>query len=397
LAVLVAAAACGGPGGSDDSSSSGPIKIGGTCPLSGPTAIAGQRCTAVKAYFDYLNDNGGVNGRDVEYVLRDDAYNPSTTVQATRQLVEQDRVLATVDSIGTPTQLAVRDYLNQRKIPQLFVASAATPFSAEFKKYPYTMGWDVPAELSGAIYAKDIIANYPNATVAVIYQDDDAGQSYLSGFEKEIATQSQVTIIAKQGYDPTATSVNGQISALKASNADILVSFAVPGFTPKILAAAHSQNWSPVKYVDPGSGSNTAVLQSVAEQAGSPAAVNGVRAGNFYKDPSDPGMASDEGIKLYKQIMADYCKGCEVSSAYYLQGMATAWSFVELLKSIDGDITSESILEASKSLNQTGNPFLLEGMVLATSAEDPKPLNQMRMTVFNNGRFELVGDLITAS
>ncbi|GLZ02612.1 ABC transporter substrate-binding protein [Actinomadura sp. NBRC 104412] len=394
LAMLAFTAACGGAGGSGGSD--GPIKIGGICPLSGPVAVAGQRCTAVKAYFDHLNDQGGINGRDVEYVLRDDAYNPSTTLQVSRQLVERDRVLATVDSIGTATQLAVRDYFNQKKIPQLFVASAATPFSAQYKEYPYTMAWDVPAVISGALYAKDIAANFRGKTVAVIYQDDDAGKSYLSGFENE-ARKVGVTIVAKQGYDPTATSVTGQISALKQSNADILVSFAVPGFTPKILAAVYSQGWSPVKYIDPGSGSNAAVLKSVAQQAGSPAAVEGVRSGTFYKDPNDPALASDEGIKLYKQIMAKYCKGCDVTSQYYLQGMATAWSFAELLKSIEGDITSESILKASRSLNQANDPFLLDGMVISTSADDREPLNQQGMAEFKNGRYVLIGDLVSSS
>lgn len=393
-ALALTATACGAVTGSGDSD--GAVKIGGTCPLSGPTAMAGQRCTAFKAYFDYLNDKGGIKGRKVEYVLRDDAYNPSTTIQVSRQLVERDRVIATADSIGTATQLAVRDYFNQRKIPQLFVASAATPFSAEYKKYPYTMSWDVPAPISGALYAKDIATNFRGKTVAVIYQDDDSGKSYLSGFEEE-ANKSGVKIVAKQGYDPTATSVTGQISALKQSDADILVSFAVPGFTPKILAAIYSQNWSPVKYIDPGSGSNAAVLNSVAQQAGSPDAVEGVRSGTFFKDPNDSKAASDEGIKLYKEIMAGYCKGCDVNSQYYLMGIATAWSFAELLKSIEGDITSESILEASKKLNQTNNPFLLDGMVLATSAEDRQPLDQQGMAEFKNGRYELIGDLISHS
>lgn len=397
LAMLAFMAACGGSDGSAGSSSSGTIKLGGTCPLSGPVAIAGERCAGVKAYFDYLSDNGGVDGRDVEYVLRDDAYNPSTTLQATRQLVEQDKILATVDSIGTAPQLAVREYLNQRKIPQLFVASAATPFTAEYEDFPYTMGWDVPGGVSGAIYAKDIMANYPGSTVAVIYQDDDSGKTYLSGFEDEMAKQDDVTIVAKQGYDPTATSVTGQISSLKESDADVLVSFAVPGFTPKILSAIYSQDWSPVKYIDPGSGSNAAVLNSVADQAGSPDAVAGVRAGNFYKDPNDPDLAADEGIKLYQEIMAKYCDGCDVTSTYYLQGMATAWSFAEMMKGIDGDVTSESILDASRSLDQSGNPFLLDGMVLTTGDDDGQPLDQESMTEFQDGQFKLIGDLISTS
>jgi branched-chain amino acid transport system substrate-binding protein len=396
LAMLAFAAACGGANGSDGGSSGGTIKVGGTCPLSGPVAIAGQRCTGVEAYFDYLSDQGGINGRKIEYVLRDDAYNPSTTLQASRQLVEQDKVISTVDSIGTATQLAVRDYFNQHKVPQLFVASAATPFTTEYDKYPYTMGWDVPAEISGAIYAKDIVASYPGSTVAVIYQDDDSGKSYLAGFEKQ-AGEDGLEIVAKQGYDPTATSVTGQISALKESDADVLVSFAVPGFTPKILSAIYSQSWSPVKYIDPGSGSNAAVLNSVAEQAGSPDAVEGVRAGNFYKDPNDPALASDDGVKLYQEIMAAYCKNCEVTSTYYLQGMATAWSFAEMLKGIDGDITTESINEASRELDQSGNPFLLDGMVLTTGDDDGQPLDQEWMTEFGDEQFRLVGDLISAS
>jgi branched-chain amino acid transport system substrate-binding protein len=397
-AVALTTATLAACGNSDSSSGgAGTIVLGDTLPMSGPAAIAGQRGQGELYYFKYLNDNGGIDGHKVELLLKDDAYNPSTTVQLTRQLVEQDHIVATLGSIGTATQVAVQGYLAQKKIPQLFIASDYPGFSSDPQANPYSFNFEEPAPLTGANYAKDLEKTYPEAKVGVLYQGDDVGKNYLSGFESELAKQpgtSHVKIIAKQAYDTTATSVDSQIAALKQSGADVLVSFAVPNWTPKILTSAFSAHWQrKYTYVDPNSLSSAA-MNAVAKAAGTSAAVDGVRSATIFKDPGEPTLKGDSGLALFHKVMDKECPKCDQTSVYYVQGMAEAWTFAEMLKGVKGDITSEAILKAAENVDQPDNPFLLPGLTVKTSPTDHAPIDGIHLVEFRNGAFTLVGDIL---
>ena len=226
------------------------ILIGGTDPLSGPAAAYGTIAKASDAYFHYVNDNGGVNGRQITYKYLDDAYNPAQTVPLTKQLVEQDQVFLMFAGLGTQAQTSVRDYLNGKKVPQVFVATGATTFSAEFEKYPYTFGWQPVYQGESLIYAQYILKNTPNAKIGVIYQNDDYGQDYLDGLTKGLGSKAAEMIVDKESNDVGAPDLNSQILKLKNSGADTFFVFETPSPAIKALVATFQAGWHPTIYLN---------------------------------------------------------------------------------------------------------------------------------------------------
>src|SRR5437879_3139779 len=231
---MVTLAACGGGTGAtsqtDVGITSNSILLGNTIAQSGPAAAYGTIANAELAYFTYINSQGGVNGRKINLKILDDAYNPAETVPLTKQLVEQDQVFAMFSGLGTQAQTSVRDYLNSKKVPQLFVATGATTFNKDFSTNPWTLGWQPPYQGESRIYAKDILQNHPNAKIGVLYQNDDYGQDYLKGLTDGLGSSASL-IVDKESYDVTATSVASQLAKIRAKGADTLFVFATPAFT----------------------------------------------------------------------------------------------------------------------------------------------------------------------
>ena len=374
------------------------INVGGTWPESGPTAAASIPGYGLTAYFKYVNAHGGIRGYKINYTMLNDKYDPSTTVTDTKELVEQDHIVATLGSLGTPTNLAVRSYLNAQKIPQLFLSTGYNQFSVDEKQYPYTIGFEDQYAEVAAEMAKHLVATDPSAKVAVLLQDTTLGAAYLSSFQRGLKG-TKVKIVAKESYAPTTTSLTAQITALKASGANVLMIFSIPGFTGFAMSTAYGLGWHPQFYVDMSSNSSV-TMRAVIKDTGSKTSVDGAIAAGFLPDPADPAIADTSGMKLYLKVMKEYCKGCTVDSVYYMHGMAEGWTFVHLVNSVRGAVTSQSIFRAMQHMTQKGNPFLLSGITIHTSPNDYHVVHQLQLFVFKGGAttgsFRPIGKLITA-
>jgi branched-chain amino acid transport system substrate-binding protein len=351
------------------------ILLGATVPLSGPAAAYGTIAKASDAYFHYVNDSGGVNGRQISYKYLDDAYNPAQTVPLTKQLVEQDQVFATFGGLGTQAQTSVRDYLNGKKVPQVIVATGATTFDAEFEKYPYTFGWQPVYQGESLIYAEYIQKNAPTAKIGVIYQNDDYGQDYLDGLTKGLGAKAAEMIVDKEPNDVGAPDLNSQILKLKNSGADTLFVFETPSPAIKALVATFQAGWHPTIYLN-GVANPVPYLQAAQKAAGDPGAVNGVITVAYAKDAADPAQASDPGIQLYKQIMSKYYADGKPEDSFNIYGMATAWTMVDVLKKAGPNLTRQALLDQLSNVSETDNPFVYPGIQVKNTPTDHYSITQ---------------------
>ncbi len=393
-AFMVTLAACGGSATptaqTDVGVTSNSILLGNTIAQSGPAAAYGTIGNAELAYFTYINRTaGGVNGRNITFKILDDAYNPANTVTLTKQLVEQDKVFAMFSGLGTQAQTSVRDYLNAQKVPQLFVATGATTFMADYSMHNYTIGWQPPYQGEARIYAKDVLANHPNAKIGVLYQNDDYGQDYLKGLKDGLGSNAS-QIIDAESYDVTAASTASQLATLKAKGADTLFLFTTPGFTIKSLVITTALHWEPTIYLN--SVSNPQVYMGIAAKAG--AALKNVTSVGYLKDPTDPQWANDSGMKLYKTVIA-YCTTCNVNDGFNIYGVAVAWSMVDVLKQAGTNMTRANVVSiATSGLNETSNPFLLPGVVVKTTSSDHFPITQEQVITWSGTGWSLQGSII---
>ncbi len=394
LAVaLVTLAACGGGGGTttqtDVGITSSSILLGNTIAQSGPAAAYGTIANAEQAYFTYVNNTqGGVNGRKITFKILDDGYNPANAVTLTKQLVEQDQVFAMFSGLGTQTQTSVRDYLNTKKVPQLFVATGATTFMADESQHPYTIGWQPPYQGEARIYAKDVVTNHANAKIGVLYQNDDYGQDYLKGLTDGLGSSSSM-IVDKESYDVTAASTASQLATLKAKGADTLFLFTTPAFTIMSLVIVTKLGWEPTIYLN--SVSNPQVYMGIAAKAG--AALKNVTSVGYIKDPTDPQWANDPGMQLYKTVIAN-CSTCNVNDGFNIYGVAVAYTMVDVLKQAGSNLTRANIVNiATSGLNET-NPFLLPGVVVKTTSSDHFPITQEQVITWSGTGWKLQGSII---
>ena len=398
--VFVALAACGsGSGGTttqtDTGITSNSILLGTTIALSGPAAAYGTIANAENAYFTYVNNNqGGVNGRKINFKILDDAYNPAQTVPLTKQLVESDQVFLMFSGLGTQAQTSVRDYLNGKKVPQLFVATGATTFNKDFSSNQWTLGWQPPYQGEARIYAKDVLANHPNAKIGVLYQNDDYGQDYLKGLKDGLGGKSSM-IVDAESYDVTAANPFPQLTKLHASGADTLFLFSTPKPSIQSLAYVTAIHWEPTIYLN--SVSNPQVYMAAAAKAG--AALKNVTSVSYIKDPTDPQWASDSGMQLYKQVIAN-CSTCNVNDGFNIYGVAVAWTMVDVLKKAGNNLTRQNVMNiASSQLNESGsnaNPFLLPGVSVKTAGSDHFPIMQEQVITWDttSSGWKLQGSLI---
>jgi branched-chain amino acid transport system substrate-binding protein len=370
------------------------ILIGGTDPFSGPASAYGAVGKGSQAYFSYVNDHGGVNGRKITYKNVDDAYSPPQTVQLIRQLVEQDKVFAIFASLGTAPNTAIRPYLNQNKVPQLFVATGASKWAHDSDQFPWTIGWMPDYESEAIIYARNILKTAPNAKIGIIYQNDDFGNDYLRGLKTGLGSHGSM-IVKESSYETTDPDVSSQISTLKASGADTLMIFATPKFAVQSLVATAQQGWKPQIYLTNVSISES-VMRAATKAGGGPDTTNGVISTQYLKDPGDPKYASDAGFKLYKEIMDKYLPGVDIANGNYLAGMAYAFTMVDALQHAGKDLTRDKVMKAALSLNETNNPFLYPGINVSTSATNHFPITSEALAKYENGKFIATGSIIDA-
>jgi branched-chain amino acid transport system substrate-binding protein len=368
------------------------IKIGGTFPLTGPASLYATIPVAMRAYFSYINarrgpdGKRGVYGRQIVWTYKDDGYSPPQAVQLTRGLVEQDGVFAVVGSLGTEVNLATRPYLNAKKVPQMLVATGATTWGADWKKYPWTTGWQPSYQFEGKIYGQSIARNSPNAKIGVIYQNDDYGKDYIKGLETGLGTKT-ANIVDKEPVDVAAPDVKSQIAKLKASGATVLVIFATPTKTVQTYATALGFKWLPaVVYTNSVSATDTFLTLAAKASGGNTTLVNRTFTTNYAKDPANPKWDTDAGMKLYKQVMAKYYPNGRVTDALNMYGVAAAEAFVELLYAAGKSPTRDSLVKAFRNWNQP-NPFLLPGVRQKTGPTNQFPINCEKVMKFTDGVF----------
>jgi branched-chain amino acid transport system substrate-binding protein len=388
LGALVLATVAAGAA-SETGVTSSQVVIGGTTPLSGPASAYQSVAKGAAAYFRYVNAHGGVNKRKIKYIYKDDGYDPSKTVDKTRELVQQDKVFAIFNSLGTEHNLATRAYLNALKIPQLFVASGATTFGTNYKQYPWTIGYQPNYRAEGTIYGRYVAKTSPKARIGVLYQNDDYGKDLLAGLRNGLGKKAKL-IKSKQSYDVTDDQVQSQVARLKAAKVNTLMLFATPKFAIQMYVYANKLGWRPRVYVN--AVSSAANIMGLATAGTSKKQTEGSLSIVFLKDPTDPHWKTDPGVKLYRTIMKRY-KGGNPNDVYAVYGMSAAHTFVAALKKAGKNPTRQSIMRAATSLNVKNDPFLLPGMAVHTSKTDHFPLDQAKLQRYHNGHWVSFGGL----
>jgi branched-chain amino acid transport system substrate-binding protein len=389
-AVVLTATASAQPAGEPGVTASS-ILLGGTVPLTGEAAAFGSVAPGAKAYFDYVNASGGVNGRKIEYRYYDDAYNPAQTVQLTRKLVEQDRVFAVFGSVGTANNIAIRDYLNAQKVPQLFVADGSQQIGRGFARYPWTMGFLMSYRGEGDVYGKEIVRTRPHAKLAVLYENTDLGRDMLTGLTRAIAGKGP-KIVGRQSYELTASDVSSQVAQLKASRADTLLLFATPKFFIQAVVATHKLAWRPQLYIasvsiEPG-------IMAIA-RFNAPSLTKGALSIAFVKNPNDPVWAKDRTVALYRKIMRKYDPMGKATDVYNWYGMTVAWTMVQTLRKAGRNLTRDGVLREAQHLD-LANPFLLPGIRLQTSPKDYRPLEHVYLYRYDNKQWVKASGILRA-
>ena len=390
--ALVVVSAASARGSSTPGVTSKQILIGGTIPLSGPASAYASVAKGADAYFKYVNAHGGVNGRSVKYKYVDDAYDPSQTVQRTRDLVQNDHVFAIYNTLGTETNLAIRSYLNQLKVPQLFVASGASTWGKDYKKYPWTIGYQPSYAAEGTIYGRYLAKTKATARIGVLYQNDDYGKELVAGLEHGLAAKKKL-IVSKQGYDVTDLNVNSQIARLKSKKANTLMIFATPKFAIQAYSQARELGWRPLIVVN--AVSSAANVMKIATLASSKRATEGSISVVFLKDPTDPRWAKDPAVKLFRSILKKYNHGKGMTDVYNVYGMSSAFTMVDALKHAGKNLSRASVMRAATHLNERKNPFVLPGVVVRTTSSDHFPLAQAKLERYHNGRWVYFGSLVS--
>jgi branched-chain amino acid transport system substrate-binding protein len=367
------------------------IKIGQTMPYSGPVSAFGALGKGEVGYFKMLNERGGINGRKINLISLDDSYAPPKTVEQTRRLVESDEVALIFSSIGTAQNTAIAKYLQGKNIPQLFVGSGASKF-ADIAQYPQaTLGVQGPFRYEARLYARHALASNPNATFAVISQNDDFGRDYLAGL-KDVLGEKYDALVTGATYEITDPTIDSQIVKLKASGADVLVIAATPKFAAQSIRKAYEIGWKPMIFL-----SNVAVwVSSVMQPAGLEAGV-GILSTAYVKDPDDPAWKDDAGVKGWREFMTKYIPDADQHDTNYVNAYNSAMALEAVLKACGDDLSTENILKQAYAIKNLELPMLLPGIKLNTSPTDHVPIDQMQFMRFNGKSWDRFGELQTGN
>jgi branched-chain amino acid transport system substrate-binding protein len=364
------------------------IKIGQTMPYSGPASAYGAIGRSEAAYLKMINDQGGVNGRKINLVSLDDGYSPPKTFEQTRKLVEQENVAFIFSSLGTPTGVVVRKYLNERKVPQLFQASGAT-FWGDHQHFPWSMGWQPNYQTEGAIYGRYLLQHKPNARIAVLYQNDDAGRDYVAGFKAGLgADAAKKMIVAVATYETTDPTLDSQIVTLQSSGADVLFDNTTPKFAAQAIRKVYDVGWKPLHFLMSVATSVSAVMEPAGFEKG-----QGIITAAYLKDPNDPQWKDDKAYKDWLAFMQKYDPEGNLGDSFNVYGYSVAQTVVQLIKQCGDDLSRENIMKQAANLNMTV-PMLLPGIRIHTGVNDFYPIKQMRLARFEGKQWVLFGNVI---
>jgi len=363
------------------------IKIGHTNPYSGPASAYGSNGKLQIAFWNMVNEQGGVAGRKINFITLDDAYNPSKTVEVVRRLVEQDQVSFLFQTLGTPTNSAIQKYVNQKKVPHLFIATGADKWG-DYKNFPWTIGFNPSYRTEAQIYTKYILAQKPDAKIAILYQNDDFGKDYPAGVKDILGDKfDQKTV--QSTYETSDATIDSQITTLQASGAEVLLVAATPKFAAQAIKKNAELGWKPVHILDINATSVGAVMQPAGLEAS-----KGVISVNYGKDPLDPTWKDDPGMKRYFDFMAKYYPEGDKNSSFNSYGYGTAQLMVHVLKQCGDDLTRENVLKQATNLKNVQLDLALPGILGNTTPNDYRVNKQLQMMKFNGERWELFGPII---
>jgi branched-chain amino acid transport system substrate-binding protein len=366
------------------------IKIGNTMPYSGPASAYGSVGKADAAFFQWLNDQGGVAGRKINFISLDDGYSPPRTVEQTRRLVEDDQVAFLFDALGTPTNSAVHRYLNQKKVPQLFVSTGADKW-ADPEHFPWTIGFLPSYRIEAQIYARYMLKENPDAKLAVLFQNDDFGKDYVTGLRDALGNDWDKHVVRVATYEVTDPTVDSQLEDLHASGADTLLVAAVPKFAAQAIRKVYDIGWKPTFFM-----TNVSIsVGSVLQPAGPEKAI-GMISGLFCKDPGDPAWVNDAGMAQFKAFMAKYLPTADMSDGLYVWGYAVSYLLWKVLEQCDGAFSRENIMKQATNVKNLEVPVLLPGIRVNTSPTDYHTIRALQLARWNGKSWVRFGEVLEA-
>ena len=386
LAVVSAAMAADTPGVTATE-----IKIGNTNPYSGPASAYGTIGKVIGAYFKKVNDEGGINGRKINYISYDDSYSPPKAVEMVRKLVEQDQVALLFQTLGTPTNSAVHKYMNQQKVPHLFVATGATKWN-DPQHFPWTMGFQPNYQTEGRIYAQYILKNLPDAKIGILYQNDDYGKDYRKGLHDGLGEAAKKLIVMEQTYEVTDPTIDSQIVNLKNSGANVFYNVTIPKFAVQAIKKSHDIGWKPTHFLNNVSSS----LGTVLKPAGLDAS-KGLITVLYQKEITDPQWKNDKGFLDWVAFMKKYYPEGALDDQANAYGYLAAQTMAQVLKQCGNDLSRENIMKQAANLKNFELALLLPGIKINTSPTDFAPIEQEQLAKFDGERWVLFGELYDAS
>jgi ABC-type branched-subunit amino acid transport system substrate-binding protein len=366
------------------------VKIGNIMPYSGPASALGVIGKTEAAYFKKINAEGGINGRKIIFISYDDAYSPPKTVEQARKLVESDEVLFILNPLGTPSNSAIQKYMNEKKVPQLFVQTGATKWN-DPKQFPWTMGWSPNYQSEGRIYAKYILKERPTGKIGILYQNDDYGKDYIKGIREGLGAKAASMIVGEESYETTTPTIDSHVVALKSVGADIFISITTPKFAAQSIKKVAELGWKPL-FILNGVGASTG---TVMKPAGSENSQNIISA-TYQKDPTDPQWKDDAGIRNFDAFLAKYFPEGNREDLNIVTGYDVAQTMVHVLKECGDDLTRAKIMKEAASIKSLQLEGLLPGVTINTSATDFAPIKQFQLRKFKGERWELFGDVISS-
>ncbi|HTP82772.1 MAG TPA: ABC transporter substrate-binding protein [Alphaproteobacteria bacterium] len=376
-----------GPGVSDTE-----IKIGQTMPYSGPASAYGAIGKAEAAYFKMVNEEkGGINGRKINFMSLDDGYSPPKTVEQVRRLVEEDQVLATFQTLGTPSNTAIHKYMNAKKVPQLFVATGATKWG-DPKDFPWTMGWQPNYQAEAKIYIRYIKQNIPNAKIGMLIQNDDYGKDYLVGVNDALGQKDKAMLVKVVTYEVTDPTIDSQIIDLKASGANVFINITTPKFATMAIRKAYDIDWHPTQFLNNVSTSVGSVLTPAGLEK-----AKGVITIQYYKDPTDPKWKNEPDFKQWQAWMKKYNADANAEDGFNAYGYAAAATLEQTLRQCGDDLTRENVMKQAANLKDVKIPMLQPGVVVNTSPTDFYPIEQGVLSKFDGKTWETFGPVVSAS
>ena len=366
------------------------IKVGNIMPYSGPASAYGVMGKTEAAYFRKINAEGGINGRKINFISYDDAYSPPKAVEQARKLVESDEVLLIFHPLGTPSNSAIQRYMNEKKVPQLFVATGATKWN-DPKQFPWTMGWQPNYQSEGRIYAKYILKERPTGKIGILYQNDDYGKDYVNGIRDGLGAKAASMIVGEESYETTTPTIDSHVVALKSEGADIFISITTPKFAAQSIKKVAELGWKPLFILNSVGTSTGTVMRPAGFENG-----QNIISATYQKDPTDPQWKDDPGIKNFDSFLTKYFPEGNREDLAIMTGYNVAQTMVHVLKECGDDLTRANVMKQAASIKILQLEGLLPGVTINTSATDFAPIKQFQLRKFKGERWELFGDVVSS-